>query len=168
MRELVTLPPALTSSGCVTLTRGRGGTCGLDRVGGGTEFVGRDVRDRPCLPRGVGGVPRRSTQVPGRAHGMTARRARLHHLDFPAHPRAGMLDRLTRSWVLGPNRLEQGQNVLRARCRPQGEELVVRVGEGSTAADRHEARVSDLREDHGSIFHHLHAATGHRCLTLTQ
>jgi hypothetical protein len=27
--------------------------------------------------------------------------------------------------------------------------VVIRFGEGSTAADRHEAGVSDLREDHG-------------------
>jgi hypothetical protein len=39
--------------------------------------------------------------------------------------------------------------VLRASCRPQGEEMVIRISEGPTAADRHEARVPDLREDHG-------------------
>jgi hypothetical protein len=60
-----------------------------------------------------------------------------------------MLDRLTRSWVLRLSRLEEVKNVLRARCRPKCEELVIRIGEGPTAADRHEARVSDLREDHG-------------------
>jgi hypothetical protein len=27
--------------------------------------------------------------------------------------------------------------------------MVIRIGEGPTAADRHEARVPDLREDHG-------------------
>jgi hypothetical protein len=26
---------------------------------------------------------------------------------------------------------------------------VIRIGEGPTAADRHETRISDLREDHG-------------------
>ena len=31
----------------------------------------------------------------------------------------------------------------------QGEELVVRIGERPTTADRHEARVTDFREDHG-------------------
>jgi hypothetical protein len=61
-----------------------------------------------------------------------------------------MLDRLTRSWVLRLSRLEEVKDVLRARCRPKSEEMVIRIGEGPTAADRHEARVSDLREDHGS------------------
>jgi len=35
---------------------------------------------------------------------------------------------------------------------------VIRVGEGPTAADRHEARVSDLREDHGRNFYYLASA----------
>jgi hypothetical protein len=87
---------------------------------------------------------------------MAARRASLHHLDLATHPGAGMLDRLTRSWVLGLSRLEKVKNVLCARCRPESEELVVRVSESPTAADRHETRVSDLREDHGRNFYHLH------------
>jgi hypothetical protein len=41
-----------------------------------------------------------------------------------------VLDRLTRSWVLRQGRLEEVKDVLRARCRPQGEELVIRIGEG--------------------------------------
>ena len=60
-----------------------------------------------------------------------------------------MLNRLTRSWVLRLSRLEEVKDVLRARCRPKSEEPVIRIGEGPTAADRHEARVSDLGEDHG-------------------
>jgi hypothetical protein len=64
------------------------------------------------------------------------------------HPCASMLDRLTRSWILRLGRLEKVKDVLRARCRPKSEETVIRVGEGPAAADRHEARVSDLREDH--------------------
>jgi hypothetical protein len=31
---------------------------------------------------------------------------------------------------------------------PQGEELVIRIGEGPTAADRHETMVAVFREDH--------------------
>jgi hypothetical protein len=58
------------------------------------------------------------------------------------------LDRLTRSWVLWLSRLEKVENVLCARSRPQSEEMVIRVGEAATATDCHEARVSDLREDH--------------------
>ena len=84
-----------------------------------------------------------------RGHCMAGRRASLGHLDLATHPGAGMLDGLARSWVLGLIRLEQVKDVFRARCRPQSEELMIRIREGPTAADRHEARVSDLREDHG-------------------
>ncbi len=79
---------------------------------------------------------------------MAARRARLGHRDLATHPGAGLLNRLTRSRVLRLSRLEEVKDVLRARCRPQGEELVIRIGEGSTAADRHETRVAVFREDH--------------------
>ncbi|MCU1613863.1 MAG: hypothetical protein JWO98_1403 [Frankiales bacterium] len=89
------------------------------------------------------------TQASGRAHCMAARRASLHHRDLAAHPRTGVLDRLTRSWVLRPSRLDTVKNVLCARCRPQCEEVVIRVGEGPAAADRHEARVSNRWKDHG-------------------
>lgn len=108
-----------------------------------------DVRNGPSLARSVCGVPSSPTKVSGRAHGMTARRASLHHLHLAAHPSAGMLDRLTRSQVPRLSRLEQVKDMLRARCRPKGEEMVIRIGEGPTAADRHEARVSHFREDHG-------------------
>src|SRR5665648_325785 len=98
----------------------------------------------------------------------SGRRARLHHLDLATHPGAGMLDRLTRPWVLRLSQLEQVKNVLRARCRPKSQKLVIRIGEGPTAADRHEARVSDLREDHGRNFYHLHPPARHCRAARTQ
>src|SRR5438046_7705791 len=61
---------------------------------------------------------------------MAARRASPGHLDLAPHPGAGMLDRLTRSWVLRLSRLEEVKDVFRARCRPKSEELVIRIGEG--------------------------------------
>ncbi len=153
--ELVTLPPALESSGGLALTVWRGSACGLDRVGGRTEFVRGDVCDGPGLAGRVRGMPCCSTQLSGRAHCMAARRASLHHRDLATHPGAGVLDRLTRSWILRLSRLEEVEDVLCARCRPKSQEMVIRIGEGPTAADRHEARVSDLRADHGWSFYHL-------------
>src|SRR5207245_5501003 len=88
------------------------------------------------------------TQGAGRFNRMATRRASLGHRDLAANPGAGLLNRLTRSRVLRPSRLEPVEDVLRARCRPQGEELVIRIGEGPTAADRHETRVAVFREDH--------------------
>ncbi|MBA4866728.1 hypothetical protein H1V43_36620 [Streptomyces sp. PSKA54] len=108
-----------------------------------------DVCDDSGLAGGIRSMPCCATQVSSRAHCMAARRAGLHHLDLATHPGTGMLDRLSRPWVLRLSRLEEVKDMLRASCRPKGEEMVIRISEGSTAADRHEARVPDLREDHG-------------------
>jgi hypothetical protein len=152
LRELVTLPPALESSCGLTLIVWRCSTGGLDCVGSRTEFVRGDVRDGPGLSGRVCGMPCSPTQVSGRAHCMAARRASLRHRDLTAHPGADVLNRLTRSWVLRRSRLEEVKDVLGARCRPKSEEMVVGIGQGPTAPDRHEARVADLREDHGWHF----------------
>ncbi len=80
---------------------------------------------------------------------MAARRASLHHRDLTTHPGASVLDRFTWSWVLKLNRLEQVKDVLRARRRPKSEEMMIRISEGPTATKRNEARVLNLREDHG-------------------
>jgi hypothetical protein len=64
---------------------------------------------------------------------------------------------LTRPRVLRLGRLEEAKHVLRTRCRPKSEELVIRIGEGPAAADRHQARVPGLREDHGR-----HSLCSHR------
>jgi hypothetical protein len=147
--ELVTLPLALESPGGFALALRRGSTRGLDRIGGRTELVRGDVCDGPGLSSSVRGMACCPSQVSGRAHCMAARGASLGHRDLATHPGAGMLDRLTRPWILRLSRLEEVKDVLRARCRPKSEEMVVRISEVPTAADRHEARVSDLREDHG-------------------
>jgi hypothetical protein len=162
LRELVTLPLALESPCGLAFAFRRGSTCGLDRIGGRTELMRGDVCDGPGLARSVRGKPCCPTQVSGRAHCVAARRPSLGHLDLATHPGAGMLDRLTRPWVLGPSRLEKVQDVLRARCRPKSEEMVIRVSEGPTAADRHEARVPDLREDHGWQSFCLHSLNTQR------
>jgi hypothetical protein len=164
LRELITLPPALGSPRGLALALRRGRPYGLDRVRRRAELVRGDVRHDPRLPRGVSGVPRCATQVSRRVHGPATRGASLHHLDLATHPGAGLLDRLTRSRVLGLRRLEQGKHVLGARCRPERQETVIRVGERPTAADCHETRVSDFREDHRLTFSHLPASstTGRR------
>src|SRR2546429_8798727 len=105
VRELVTLPSALQSPCGISLALRRGSTCGLDGIGGRTEFVRGDVCDGPRLAGSVPGMPCCPTQVSGRAHCMAARRASLHHRDLTTHPGAGVLDRFTWSWVLGLNRL---------------------------------------------------------------
>jgi hypothetical protein len=72
-----------------------------------------------------------------------------------------VLDGCARSRVLGPDLLEEAEDVLGARRRPQGEQVVVLVRQGPAAADRHETGVPDLREDHG------HTILGRRVLVVT-
>src|SRR5438128_1355736 len=65
LRELVALPPALESPCALALSFRRGGTCGLDRVGGSTELVRRDV----CDGRGLAGGLAHSGLWPRPLHG---------------------------------------------------------------------------------------------------
>ena len=145
LRELVALPLTLTSPCALALSWRRGRTRGLDRIGGGAKIVRGDVGDGRSLASGIRGMPRRPSQVSGRAHRMSGCRARLGHRDLATRPGAGQLDRLTRSRILRSNRLEEVKDVLCARRRPQGEEVVIRVGECPTPADRHETWVAYFR-----------------------
>ena len=148
IRELVALPPAFESPCAPALSFRRGSTGGLDRIGGRTELVCGDVCDDRRLAGSVRGMACCPSQDSSRGHCMAARRASLGHRDLATHPGAGLLNRLTRSWVFRPSRLEPVEDVLRARCRPQGEEPVIRIGEAPTTADRDETRVAIFREDH--------------------
>src|SRR5438876_10636052 len=99
VRELVVLPPALESPCDLALSFRGSSTCGLDRIGGRTELVRRDVCDGRGLTGSVCGMPCCPAQVSGRGHCVAGRIASLGHRDLAAHPRADLLDRLTRSRV---------------------------------------------------------------------
>jgi len=60
-----------------------------------------------------------------------------------------LLDRLAGPRVRGLHRLEEVQNVLCARGRPQSQEPMVGVRERPPAADGDEAGVAVFGEDHG-------------------
>jgi hypothetical protein len=79
---------------------------------------------------------------------MAARRASLHRRDLTTYPGAGVLDRFAWSRVIRLGRPEKVKDVLCARRRPKSEEMVIWISEGPTAANRHEARVPNLRKDH--------------------
>jgi hypothetical protein len=105
--ELVTLPPALEPARGAGLAVRRSGTCGFDRIGCRTEFVGGDVRHGPGLASRVGGVTCCPSLVSRRPHGMAARRARLHHRDLAPNPGAGMPDGLMRSRIVGVSGIKE-------------------------------------------------------------
>ena len=96
-----------------------------------------DVRDACGLTGCVRSEPGGAAQIPGRTHGMTARRASLHHPDLATHPGPRMLDRLAWSRILRSSRLEEVQHVLGTGRGPQREELVIGIGERAATADRH-------------------------------
>src|SRR6202048_5185708 len=92
LRELVALPPALESPCALALSFRRGGTRGLDRIGGRTELVRRDVCDDRRLAGGVRGMAWRATQISGRRPCMAScrapRPARVRSRDAVAGPQA--------------------------------------------------------------------------------
>ena len=61
---------------------------------------------------------------------------------------ARLLDGATGSRIGRRHRLEEGQDVLGAGCRPPRQETVVRIGERASTPDRDEARVTYAGENH--------------------
>ena len=152
LRELVALPPALESPCTLALSLRRGGACGLDRIGGRTELVRRDVCDDRRLAGGERGMAWRPTQILAAAIAWPPAERAAVMGDLAACPGPPEFDRATRSRVLRLSQLEEVQDMFRARCCPQGEEFVIRIGEGPTAADRHETRVAFLQTYQPSTF----------------
>jgi DNA-binding CsgD family transcriptional regulator len=89
---------------------------------------------------------------------MATRRSGLRHPDLAARPCPNLLDRLAGPRVRGLHRLEEVQNVLRARSSPQSQEPMVGVRKRPPTADGDEAGVALFGEDHGvNIFVHASA-----------
>jgi hypothetical protein len=148
IRELFALPPALEPAGAL-LAPGRRRTRRLDRVGGSTELVRCDMRHHGRLAGRICGMPSGSAQLSCRTHGMATRRTGLGHPDLAARPCPNLLDCLAGPRIRGLHRLEEVQNVLCARRRPQGQKPVVGVRERPPAADGDEPGIAVLGEDHG-------------------
>ncbi len=144
--ELGALPLALQAAGrhALILCRPRR----PDRVGRGSEFVGRHMAHRRGLAGSVRGVPCCSTQVSGRSVCVAGRRAGLCPFDLTPRPRSPKVDRPTWTVVRRPCPLEVVQHVLRAVSRPQREKTVIVVLESPAATHGDEPRIPDLGEDH--------------------
>src|SRR5258705_4597296 len=128
--EWATLPAALDAACCRALVFSRCRPRRPDRIGCGSELVGRNVAHRRGLAGSVGGVPGCPTQIPGRRVRMAGRRARLCPGDLTARPRTPEVDRSTWTVVRRPGLLEVVQDVLRAVRRPQRETSMIVVLEG--------------------------------------
>ena len=133
VRELGALPLALQATSRLALVFGRGRSRCPDRVGRGTQLVGRHMADRRGLAGSVRGMPCCSTQVPGRGVCMAGRRAGLRPRDLTPRPGTPEVDRPTRTVVRRPRLLEVVQHVLRAVSRPHREKAMIVVLEAPAA-----------------------------------
>ena len=121
LRQPLTLPAALALTSPIAIALWSSSPRCLDRIGGGTEFVGCNVGDRRGLASGVCRVSRSSGQVSGCGIGMACCRACLSHRDFAAGPRPSLLHRTAGPRIQGLDRLEERQYVLSAFSRPLSE-----------------------------------------------
>src|SRR5947208_1556001 len=112
--ELGPLPLALQAAGLLAPVLRRSRLRRPDRVGRGTELVGRHMAYGRRLTGSVRGMPSCSTQVSGRGICMPGRRASLGHGDLTPRPGAPKVDCASRAVVLGPRLLEVVEHVLRA------------------------------------------------------
>jgi hypothetical protein len=130
---------------------------GLDRVGGGTEVMLGDMGYAGGLTRGVGREPEKLLADAGLPPSRVRRQrgpasSSYGHRPMPAPRRS--LEGARICWLL---LLEQVQHVLGAGGGPEGQKLVIGVGERAASADRHQVRVSDGGKDHP---HSLHDGLG--------
>ena len=161
--ELSALPLALQAASRLALVFSRCRPRGPDRVGRGTELVGRHVANRRGLAGSVRGMPCCPTQLSGRGVCMAGRRAGLSPRDLTPRPSTPEVDRPTWTVVLRPCLLEVVQHVLRAVGRPDREETMMVVSEGPAATHSDEPRIADLGEDHQFARLALVSAKGRSC-----
>lgn len=109
-----------------------------------------DVGDACRLTSGVGGEAGGPAQWTGSAHGLPASGSGLHHAQLAPHPGADRLGRVAWPGVTRGLPLEEVQHVLGATGGPQGQVLVVHLGERPASPDRHQTRVTDQGQDHAS------------------
>jgi hypothetical protein len=148
--ELGALPLALQAAGRHAVVFRRCRSRRPDRVGRGSELVGRHVAHRSGLAGSVRGMPCCPTQVSGRGVCMAGRRAGFAPRDLTPRPGTPEVDRQTWTVVLRPGLLEVVQDVLRAVSRPHREKTMIVVVEGPASTHGDEPRVPDLGEDHQS------------------
>ena len=152
--KLFALPLALLTAGLLALALRSSSPRCLDRIGGGTEFVGCNVGDRRSLASGVRRVSRSSGQLSCCAIGMARCRACLSHRDFAACPRPSLLHRTAWPRIRGLDRLEERQYVLSAFSRPYCKQVVIGITQSASAAYSNKPRIAGLGK-----YHSIHDTT---------
>src|SRR6266487_4274146 len=150
--KLFALPLALLTAHLLALALRSSSPRCLDRIGGGTEFVGCNVGDRRGLASGVCRVSRSSGQLSCCGIGVACCRACLSHRDFAACPRPSLLHRTAGPRIQGLDRLEERQYVLSAFSRPYCKQVVIGITQSASAAYSNEPRIAGLGKYH-SIYY---------------
>jgi hypothetical protein len=158
--ELGALPLALQTAGLHAVVFSRRRPRSPDRVGRGSEFVGRHMAHRRGLGGSVRGMPCRPTQVSGRGVRMAGRRAGVSPRNLTPRPGTPEVDRPTWTVVLRPCLLEVVQHMLRAVSRPHREKTMMVVLEDPPTTHGDEPRIPDLGEDHQFAYLALVSAKG--------
>jgi hypothetical protein len=133
--ELLALPLALEPTCAFNLAVWRAARTGLDRVGGCTEFMCRDVRDRRCLT-----LQRRRHGEPPRLDLLRRywRHPPLHEPETFLSLRAPRREPVQSPDVVASQSvesLEEVNNMLGAGCSPQGQKMMIHIGERPATAD---------------------------------
>ena len=121
VRELGALPLAFHAAGRLALALTSCRSRRPDRLGRGSELVGRNMAHCRGLAGSVRRVSWRPSQIPGRCVRMAARSAGLGPRDLTSRPCTPEVDPLTWPVVLRSHHLEVVQHVLRAVSRPDRE-----------------------------------------------
>ena len=90
-------------------------------------------------------------QVSRSAHGVSGGGTGLRHRDFPARPGTRLLNRPAGTVVSGLHVLKEMEDVLRAIRRPNGQQAMMGILEGTAAPHGYQPGVSVLAENHLSI-----------------
>ena len=149
--KLRALPPALRSTGFVTLIFRGSRACGPDRVGRCAQLVSRYVSHRRGLSCRVSRFPRCAGQISGSAHGVTGSRAGLGHLNLTPRPGTRQFYRSARPAVSRLRLLEEVQHVLCAIGCPYCKKVMMCVLQGTAATYGNKPGISVLRENHSSL-----------------
>ena len=146
--ELGALPTALQPAGLHAVVCSRCCPRRLDRVRGGSQFVGRHMAHCRGLAGSVRSMPGCTTQVSRRGVGVAGRGAGFCPRDLTPRPGTSEVDCPTWTIVLRPGLFEVVQDVLRAVSRPHRETTMIVVLEGPAATRGDEPRIPDLGKNH--------------------
>jgi hypothetical protein len=148
IRQLLALPLAFKPAGALGLTLQRSGSNRLDCVSCSAEFVRGHMRDSSRLAGRICSMTGCTLKISGCCIRVAGGVARLRHGDFATRPLPDQRNSLTWPRICRLHKFKKMQHMLCAGRSPQGEQLVIGIGERSAAPNRDETRVAIFGENH--------------------